>query len=108
MSSQPTVNVDDVTQDTPVLDVREDYEFEAGHIAGATHIPLDQLMARYGEIDPDREVTVVCRTGGRSERATAWLNANGFEAVNLSGGMGAWMDADRPMVSESGEAPYVK
>lgn len=108
MNAEPQVAVDAVTAGTPVLDVREDYEWQAGHIEGATHIPLDQLMARYGEIDPDTEVTVVCRTGGRSSRATAWLNANGFEAVNLSGGMGAWMDAQRPMVSETGETPYVK
>lgn len=108
MSSVPQVNVGAVSKESKVLDVREDYEWEAGHIGGAAHIPLDQLMARYGEIDPDEEVVVVCRSGGRSQRATEWLNGNGFEAVNLTGGMGAWMDANLPMVSENGDAPYVK
>ncbi|GGC77585.1 sulfurtransferase [Tersicoccus solisilvae] len=108
MDSLPSVTVDAITDDTTVLDVREDDEWEAGHIAHARHIPLGDIMVRYGELPADEEIHVICRTGGRSSRVTAWLNQNGFDAVNVSGGMGAWMDAERDMVSETDAAPYVK
>lgn len=108
MDSLPSVTVDAITDETTVLDVREDDEWEAGHIAQAQHIPLGDVMSRYGELPADAEIHVICRSGGRSARVTAWLNQNGFDAVNVSGGMGAWMDAERDMVSETGTAPYVK
>ena len=53
-------------------------------------------------------MVVVCRNGGRSARAAAWLNRNGFEAVNLDGGMAAWAEAGRPMVSDTGDTPFVR
>jgi rhodanese-related sulfurtransferase len=90
-----------------ILDVREDYEWQAGHIEGALHVPLDQLPNRLDELDPDEDLHVICRTGGRSFRATNWLVENGYSAVNVAGGMGAWLDADLPMVSETGEPPRV-
>lgn len=108
VDSLPSVTVDAITDQTTVLDVREDDEWEAGHIAGAAHIPLGDVMARYGELPADEEIHVICRSGGRSARVTAWLNQNGFDAVNVSGGMGAWMDAERDMVSETGNEPFVK
>ncbi|MEH0109639.1 rhodanese-like domain-containing protein [Tersicoccus sp. MR15.9] len=108
MDSLPSVTVDAITEKTTVLDVREDDEWEAGHIAHAQHIPLGDVMSRYSELPADEEIHVICRSGGRSARVTAWLNQNGFDAVNVSGGMGAWMDAQRDMVSETGAAPYVK
>ncbi|MCU1620126.1 MAG: glpE, partial [Modestobacter sp.] len=46
-------------------------------------------------------------SGGRSARVTAWLNQNGYDAVNVGGGMGDWDAAGRPMVSETGRPPYV-
>jgi len=53
-------------------------------------------------------VYVICRSGGRSLRATAYLLQYGFDPVNVLGGMGAWADADKPMVSETGETPTVR
>jgi rhodanese-related sulfurtransferase len=76
-----------------LLDVREDYEWGAGHVAGAVHIPLGQLAARAHELPGDRQVVVVCRSGARSARATAFLAISGFDAVNLAGGMQAWAAA---------------
>lgn len=108
MESVPSVGVDELNENTRILDVREDYEWEAGHIAGAVHIPVDEVPERIDELDPDEDVHVICRSGGRSSRVTQWLTHNGYSAVNVSGGMGAWMEADRPMVSETGEEPYVK
>ena len=86
----------------------EDTEWEAGHIAGAQHIPLGQLPERYGEVPADEDVYVICRSGGRSLRATAYLQQYGFDPVNVLGGMGAWMDAGKPMVSETDETPTVR
>lgn len=107
MSDVPTVRVADVGPDAVLLDVREDDEWAAGHAEHAQHLPATQLMARYGEVPADTEVHVICRTGGRSARVAAWLNDNGFDAVNVAGGMSAWVDAGRPIVSESGEEPRI-
>ncbi|ROZ62817.1 rhodanese-like domain-containing protein [Kocuria soli] len=104
----PSASVDEVPADAKILDVREDFEWEAGHIDGAQHIPLGELSARYGEVPVDEDVYVICRSGGRSLRATAFLAGTGFDPVNVLGGMGAWADAEKPMVSESGDEPTVK
>ncbi|AWB90801.1 rhodanese-like domain-containing protein [Aeromicrobium chenweiae] len=99
----PTVDVSDVPSPIPdgvlVLDVREDNEWQAGHIDGATHIPLGDLPARVGELDPTVPTLVVCHLGGRSARATQWLQAQGLDATNVAGGMEAWEQAGRPIVA---------
>ncbi len=78
-----------------VLDVREPDEWAAGHIDGATHIPLGDLPSRAGELDPQARTLVVCHVGGRSLRAAAWLQERGHDVVNLDGGMEAWEAAGR-------------
>lgn len=109
----PTVQVTDVpttlAEGQAILDVREDDEWQAGHAPDAVHIPLAELTSRLDELPADGELYVVCRMGGRSARATAYLNANGWEAVNVDGGMISWDAAGRPMVADSasGEAPRV-
>ncbi len=107
MSDVENVSVDSIGENATVLDVREDYEWEAGHAKGARHIPLDQLPDRLEELDPDEDLNVICRTGGRSFRATQWLTANGYSAVNVTGGMGAWLEAGKPMEAENGQTPNV-
>ncbi len=109
MSDETSVQVTEIPEGAPILDVREDDEWQAGHIEGAIHVPLADLPARYGEVPLDEDVYVICRTGGRSRRAAAWLNENGFDAINVNGGMGAWnLDHGKPIVSETGEEPWVK
>ncbi|MBQ1443299.1 MAG: rhodanese-like domain-containing protein [Renibacterium sp.] len=108
MSDIDSVSVEELAAGTKILDVREAYEWEEGHIAGAVHIPLDELPLRFEELDPDEDLYVICRSGGRSFRAVQWLNAQGYSALNVIGGMGAWQDADKPMVSENGQAPQVR
>ncbi|MRJ75594.1 rhodanese-like domain-containing protein [Aeromicrobium sp. SMF47] len=99
----PTVDVRDVPSPIPddvvVLDVREDNEWQAGHIDGAVHIPLGDLPARVGDLDPEVRTLVVCHVGGRSARATQWLQAQGIDASNVEGGMAAWEQAGRPIVA---------
>ena len=107
MSDIMNVTVADLGRDAVILDVREHYEWEAGHVDGALHIPLEQLPARFEELDPDVDVNVICRTGGRSLRATTWLVQNGYSAFNVIGGMGAWFEAEKPMVSTNDQAPRV-
>lgn len=108
MSDVPAVSVSELPEDVVLLDVREHDEWVAGHAPGAVHVPLAQVPSRLDEIPSDEVVHVVCRSGGRSAQATAWLNRNGYDAVNVSGGMGAWLEAGRPMVSETGDAPTVR
>jgi rhodanese-related sulfurtransferase len=108
MSDVVNVSVEDLGADAKVLDVREDYEWNAGHIEGAVHIPLGELPERLGELDPDTEYRGTCLRGGRSLRAVEWLNAQGYEAVNVEGGMAAWGAANKPIVSETGETPYIE
>lgn len=108
----PTVTVAEVTETLPegvvLLDVREDDEWAAGHAPNAVHIPMSELTGRLGELPQDADVFVVCRSGGRSARVTAYLNANGWDAVNVGGGMNAWAQAGRPLVGDvAGAAPEV-
>ncbi|MDV8148718.1 rhodanese-like domain-containing protein [Arthrobacter sp. B10-11] len=73
-----------------ILDVREDFEVAEGMIPGALHIPMGQLQARLSELDPRVPVIVVCRSGNRSARVADALNAAGFSADTMAGGMIAW------------------
>jgi rhodanese-related sulfurtransferase len=103
----PTVSAAEVPADAVVLDVRGDDEWVAGHIEGATHIRMGDVPARLDEVPEGDPVYVTCRSGGRSARVAAWLNQNGYDAVNVGGGMGEWDAAGRPMVSDNGRPPYV-
>lgn len=106
----PTVSIDGIPNPLPaglvVLDVREQVEWDAGHIEGALHIPLSELGSRLDDV-PHDQTLVVCKVGGRSAQATAWLAHQGRDVVNLDGGMLDWEAAGRPMVSENGQPPQV-
>ncbi|KQY57515.1 MULTISPECIES: rhodanese-like domain-containing protein [unclassified Nocardioides] len=106
----PTVSITGVPDPLPeglhVLDVREQVEWDHGHIDGAQHIPLSELGNRLDDV-PHEQTLVVCKVGGRSAQATAWLASQGRDVVNLDGGMLDWEGAGRPMVSETGQAPQV-
>jgi rhodanese-related sulfurtransferase len=101
----PTVDAPSVPADAPLLDVREQDEWDAGHVSGALHIPIGEVVERLGEL-PDEKLYVLCRVGGRSAQVVQYLVAQGRDAVNVDGGMYAWEAAGRPMVSERGE-PFV-
>jgi rhodanese-related sulfurtransferase len=102
-----------IDEGAQLVDVRADHEWEAGHIAGAKHVPLPELPQRTGEIDQDRPVVVYCRGGNRSSMATAALNDAGYDAVKLSEGIVGWAGEDLPLepeggyVSDSGEAAAI-
>jgi rhodanese-related sulfurtransferase len=107
MSNFDTVTVSAIPEGATVLDVREDYEWVAGHAEGALHIPLDQLPARLEELDPDEDLYVICRTGGRSFRAAQWLVGQGYSALNVAGGMDQWLETGKPLVADNGLKPVV-
>ena len=90
-----------------LLDVREDDEWARGHAAGAQHIPMGDVPARIGEIDADATLYVVCHAGGRSMRVSQYLAQNGYEPINVSGGMLAWSAAGRPVVTDDGHPGMV-
>lgn len=86
-----------------IVDVREDDEWAAGRIEGALHIPLSQLADRVGELDADKTPVTVCRSGGRSSKAHAFLVSAGLGAEDLDGGMQAWEAAGLPVTTPDGQ-----
>jgi rhodanese-related sulfurtransferase len=90
-----------------VIDVREQYEWDAGRTAGAKHIELERLAGRSGEIDRERPVIFQCRLGRRSAFAVEAFRNAGYDAYNMAGGILAWNEAGLPLEPEGGEvAPH--
>lgn len=87
-----------VPSDAVLVDVRELDEWEAGHAPDAVHIPLGELTERLGELPEADRLLLICHSGARSGRATAWLVQNGYDAVNVDGGMVDWVRAGLPVV----------
>jgi rhodanese-related sulfurtransferase len=85
-----------------VIDVREAYEREAGHIAGTRHIALNNLTAEAATVDSERPVIFYCRVGGRSTMAAQAFRASGYEAYSMTGGLRRWADEGRPLAPEEG------
>ena len=82
-----------------LLDVREPWEWQRARIEGAQHIPMREIPARLGELDPDQEVVAICHHGGRSQQVAMFLEKNGFAKIhNLMGGVDAWSRTVDPAV----------
>jgi rhodanese-related sulfurtransferase len=103
----PAVSVAQLPADAALLDVRESDEWAAGHAPGATHVPMSELTGRMGELPDDDPLYVVCRSGGRSARVVAYLSGQGYPAVNVEGGMQAWVRDGREVVAEAGAEPQI-
>ena len=74
-----------------LLDIREPQEVTLASLPSSTQIPMSQIPARLGDLDPRRPIVVMCHSGQRSRHVAAFLLANGFERVyNLEGGIDAW------------------
>ena len=81
-----------------LVDVREPWEFEAGHVPGAQLIPLGELEQRVAEIPRDRSVYAICHSGQRSLAAAGYLQALGYARVaNVDGGTAAWIERGYPV-----------
>jgi rhodanese-related sulfurtransferase len=89
------------------VDVREEYEFEAGHIKGSIHIPIGDISTRWHELLTDKPIVVVCQIGQRSGLVTEFLRKEDLNAHNLEGGLEAWERAGLPLVAQASEAAVV-
>ena len=82
-----------------LVDVREPYEYAAGHIEGSSNIPLPQLLQSSASFDKELQLIFVCRSGGRSAQACRWAQAQGHTAaLNVAGGMLAWRQMVDPLI----------
>lgn len=73
-----------------MIDVREADEVAEGIIPGAVHIPLGEVAERVNELDKSKAYVIICRSGGRSGKATDFLEEQGYDATNMVGGMLDW------------------
>jgi rhodanese-related sulfurtransferase len=88
--------------DVQLIDVREDYEWDAGRITGARHIELEQLASQAETIDRERPVVFQCRIGSRSAMAAQAFRTAGYEAYTMHGGLIEWVAQGLPIEPEDG------
>jgi rhodanese-related sulfurtransferase len=94
----------DRRDEVQLLDVREPFEWDAGRIEGAVHIPLQQLLSGQTEgLKPGKPVVIYCRTANRSEVAKLMLEARGFDASIMEGGSEAWVADGLPFTTPDGQ-----
>jgi len=80
-----------------LIDVRESYERDAGHIADTRHVQFARLSGQAESVDRERPVVFYCRSGGRSAVATQAFRASGYDAYNMSGGLLEWVEQGLPI-----------
>ena len=83
-------------QNVPLIDVREEDEYAAGHVPGAVNLPMSNLASRLDEL-PEEPFDVICQAGGRSGRVVEALTPRGHDATNVDGGTGEWIAAGFPV-----------
>lgn len=88
-----------------LIDVREVHEYASGHIAGALLISLQTVPDRIDDFRDSKPVYVICRSGARSYRACELLEQHGVHAINVAGGMLAWVDNGQPVLEGAVEGP---
>ena len=80
----------DSSEKLTILDVREIHEYAAGHIPSAENFPLSTLGSDFTKLDKDQKYYVICQAGGRSAKAYDFLDTQGFDVINIEGGMNNW------------------
>jgi rhodanese-related sulfurtransferase len=85
-----------------IVDVREPYEWDAGRIDGARHIPLERLSSQAETLPKDQTIVFQCRLGARSLMAAQAFKRAGFDAWSMAGGIQAWHDAGLALVPDGG------
>jgi rhodanese-related sulfurtransferase len=107
-TTPPAIDVDQAAasaygaSDVVLLDVRENHERMAGHAPTARHLPMSELPARVGELPRHARLVCICRTGNRSSQVAAWLHRQGYDAVNMTGGMQRWNSHGHPVIDHAG------
>jgi len=101
----PEIDVDELARRREagivLIDVRQPDEYDEFHVPGAILIPLADVPERLVEVPDAGPVHVICRSGGRSRTAVAFLRERGYEAVNVAGGSLAWQESGRPIATGS-------
>jgi rhodanese-related sulfurtransferase len=97
--------ISEVADSAWLLDVREPDEWNRGHAPDAHLIPMGSVMDRIDEIPTDSRVVVICHSGYRSWQVTKYLAENGYDAVNVAGGMEAWQSAGGVVVADGSDSP---
>ncbi|MBO0451961.1 rhodanese-like domain-containing protein [Candidatus Enterococcus murrayae] len=77
-------------EDLAIIDVREAYEYQMGHVPDAKNVPLSTLGDSVAELELDKEYYLICQSGARSENACAFLSGQGYRITNILGGTSAW------------------
>ncbi len=102
---QPETDDEDETREIIILDVRDEKEYNEGHIPGAIWIPWTKLRTRHAELDKNKLIIVYCHSGNRSKIGSSILIHNGFDhVVELSGGILDWQKSNYPLIK--GMSPY--
>jgi rhodanese-related sulfurtransferase len=91
-----------------IIDVRRDYEFDAGHVPGARHVEINDLTAQADSIAKDKPVVFTCRGGSRSGMAAEAFRQGGWDAHNMNGGITAWVAVGNPLEPEDGEIAEIR
>ena len=98
-NSGKVINVNDIDNligKVELIDIREDYEYKGGSIKSAKNIPMGQLLNEPDKyLNKSKEYYIMCQSGGRSSRACSSLTKQGFDVVNVSGGMGSYVGTRR-------------
>jgi len=84
-----------------IIDVREAWEFEAGHVPTALNMPLSSVPDQLASLPKDKTIWVICQSGGRSMTAANYLGTEGYQAVSVVGGTGAWITAGNEVSLEA-------
>jgi rhodanese-related sulfurtransferase len=88
--------------DVQLIDVREDYEWDAGRIGGARHVELERVASQAPTIDKERPVVFYCRLGARSGMAANAFRRAGYDAYSMDGGITAWAEKGMPLEPDDG------
>jgi rhodanese-related sulfurtransferase len=83
-----------------VLDVREDHEWQEGHVPNAHHIPMNEVAENLDRLDDGARIFIICKLGGRSMTVANYLEAQGYDVVSVAGGTDGWVDSGRNLSNE--------
>ncbi|MDQ6753457.1 MAG: rhodanese-like domain-containing protein [Actinomycetota bacterium] len=100
-----SISVDDLAalgSDVSIIDVREEQEYAEASVPGTRNIPLSRVQQSRGDVPIGRTVYVMCASGGRSSRAAAHLTDEGYDAVNVMGGITEWCRNGHPVTYQAG------